>query len=382
MFRPTLKSPLASSMSRALRSNWKGLSSFVNESVSTAWNEIKSCDGALQNVIDNNRSGTVTKIDWSQWKERIGNPKLLEAFESNYNCLISLLDKIPQPILKYCEVLKRAEEESGKSAEEAMRLIEDGVKALWISNHNPPVWKIDPNEWLESDQYWQAYIEKHAVFAPHIDSLDPESPAEIEARRQKWQTNVAKFNERTDTPILYDYMNHLPTWEYYDINRKQFYQHMSYFLNLTGEDFRHFPDIPKWQWITHCEDLNFKLFAVQHRRKVEKQLTTKSRHVSNDLEPEEGHCEETHEMAFLSSEKERSEEALIYLLSNYAFLSDPYIPFENLFQLELIKSRFGDGKLFSFGEDVDVLFFLPNKALSTVSPKKCFHLYLVSLVIT
>lgn len=177
-------------------------------------------------------------------------------------------------------------------------------------------------------------------------------------------------------------MNHLPTWEYYDINRKQFYQHMSYFLNLTGEDFRHFPDIPKWQWITHCEDLNFKLFAVQHRRKVEKQLTTKSRHVSNDLEPEEGHCEETHEMAFLSSEKERSEEALIYLLSNYAFLSDPYIPFENLFQLELIKSRFGDGKLFSFGEDVDVLFFLPNKALSTVSPKKCFHLYLVSLVIT
>lgn len=173
-----------------------------------------------------------------------------------------------------------------------------------------------------------------------------------------------KFNERTDTPMLYDYMYHNPSWEYYDINRRQFFEHLEYFLLRTGEDFRNFPDVPKWKWLTHLEDLRFKQFSVEMRRKMNKQVEKASRFEKTDLGAGEHESEEDANMQLLMNEKNQLETALSNLLAGFGFLVDPLVPVENMFQLNYVLSKDNYQahkmtKVFSLGNDLPYLYVLP-----------------------
>ena len=48
---------------------------------------------------------------------------------------------------------------------------------MWISFQNPPISMVSQSEWLDADQYWQAFIEKHQYYHDHLNSAveDPES---------------------------------------------------------------------------------------------------------------------------------------------------------------------------------------------------------------
>ncbi|UKJ89225.2 hypothetical protein MACJ_002473 [Theileria orientalis] len=365
------------SITRTLRSslstnNWHNLGKFAtggNAQQELHWNNLKANDSNVTNVIETTKQ-EAEMLDWAKWEERISHKNILNHMKSTYTSTMKTLDGAlseprEAPYLKEgwesYEEVKQVCSEATKAAD---KIISDGIKALWISQHNPPTWKVDTNEWLESDQYWQAFVEKHAMYSQSGTSNDPESPSEIEAVKNKWNVNMFKFNERTDTPMLYDYMHHNPSWEYYDINRKQFFEHMEYFLLRTGEDFRNFPDVPKWKWLTHLEDMRFKQFTVEMSRKHEKQMEKLSRYEKTDLGPEEHESEEEVNMQLLLGEKNDTEKVLGRLLGGYGFLVDPLVPVQNEFQLGYVLSKdnynaHGKTKVYSLGDDVPYLYVLP-----------------------
>lgn len=219
------------------------------------------------------------------------------------------------------------------------------------------------------------------MYSQSGDAPDPEAPAVVEANKASWHSKMVKFNERTDTPMLYDYMNHLPAWEFYDINRKQFFEHMTYFLLRTGDDFRHFPDVPSWQWLTHMEDLRYKKFAVMQRRKERRQLEKVARFEPDDFGTGEDQTGEEAQMAMINQEKSATELTLAKLMGNFCFLCDPLVPVQSRFQMQYIlsKDKYAEHRktqLLSLGDDVNALFVLPfNAAVDApiASPLECFH---------
>ncbi|BAM41547.1 conserved hypothetical protein [Theileria orientalis strain Shintoku] len=366
------------SITRTLRSslttnNWHNLGKFAtggNAQQEIHWNSLKANDSNVTNVIENTKKELET-LDWAKWEERISHKNILSHMKSTYTSTMKTLDRAlsdkgePPYLKEGWETYEEVKQVCSEATKAADKIISDGIKALWISQHNPPTWKVDTNEWLESDQYWQAFVEKHAMYSQSGTSNDPESPSEIEAVKNKWNLNMFKFNERTDTPMLYDYMHHNPSWEYYDINRKQFFEHMEYFLLRTGEDFRNFPDVPKWKWLTHIEDMRFKQFTVEMSRKHKKQIEKLSRYEKTDLGPEEHESEEEVNMQLLLGEKNDTEKVLARLLGGYGFLVDPLVPIQNLFQLSYVLSKDNYSahkktKVYSLGDDVPYLYVLPH----------------------
>lgn len=343
-------------------------------------------DFHVANTIESTQKG-VEEVDWDKWEKLIAHKDILAHMKETYKANMASIENAVahdgdlSHLDKRWELYEAAQKNCRQATRAVNQIVADGSKALWISQNNPPAWKVDTNEWLESDQYWQAFVEKHAMFSQSGDAPDPEAPAVVEANKAKWNSNMYKFNERTDTPMLYDYMDHLPAWEYYDINRKQFFEHMSYFLLRTGDDFRHFPDLPPWHWLTHMEELRFKEFAVMQRRKAKRQLEKVARFEPDDFGTGEDHSGEEEHQAMVAQEKHATELTLAKLMGNFAFLCDPLIPVQSKFQLQYILSKddyaaHKKTQVLSLGDDVNALFVLPHNAsveAPLASPLECFH---------
>lgn len=382
--------------SRVLRSgavgpnhSWYGLGPFAaggDPKQEACWTDLKNREVAVSNVIESAQRGA-EDVDWEKWEKVIAHKDLLEHMKKTYMANVAAIEQAMgregdlAHLGQRWELYESAQRSCRQATSALNHMVADGSKALWISQNNPPAWKVDTNEWLESDQYWQAFVEKHAMYSQSGDAPDPEAPSVVEANKASWNNRMFKYNERTDTPILYDYMNHLPAWEFYDINRKQFYEHMSYFLLRTGDDFRHFPDLPSWQWLTHIEDLRFREFAVMQRRKAKRQVEKVARYEPDDFGTEEGHTGEEEHMAMLTHEKNATEMTLAKLMGNFAFLCDPFVPVQSRFQLQYILSKDNYGahkgtQVYSLGDDLNALFVLPHNAnieAPLASPLECFH---------
>ena len=50
--------------------------------------------------------------------------------------------------------------------------------------------------------------------------------SEKERVKASWHSRMAKFNDRSDTPLLYNFVDTLPSWEYYDIHRQAPFTHL------------------------------------------------------------------------------------------------------------------------------------------------------------
>ncbi|ORM41848.1 uncharacterized protein BXIN_0575 [Babesia sp. Xinjiang] len=374
---------------RTSNQSWLKLGAFASTGDAeqeACWNDLKNAELAVANTVEAAQRSH-EGVDWAKWEKLISHKEILQHMKQTYDANIAMIERsaAEEGDLSHLEGDWELYETARQNCRQAMRtvnkIVADGSKALWVSQNNPPVWKVDTNEWLESDQYWQAFVEKHAMYSQSGDAPDPEAPAVIDANKASWNSKMAKFNERTDTPMLYDYMHHLPAWEYYDINRKQFYEHMTYFLLRTGDDFRHFPDMPPWQWITHIEDLRFKQFAVMQRRKERRQMERVARFEPDDFGTGEEQTGEEAQMAIMAHEKHATELTLAKLMGNFAFLCDPLVPVQSRFQLQYVLSKdkhaeHGGTRLLSLGEDVNALFVLPRNAAIEApipSPLECFH---------
>ncbi|EDO07916.1 hypothetical protein BBOV_III003520 [Babesia bovis T2Bo] len=350
------------------------------------WIDLKNKELAVSNTVQGAEK-TNEGVDWDKWEKLIAHKDILQHMKRTYDANMAMIERTANMegdmshLDTDWELYENARQNCNQATRTVKKIIADGSKALWVSQNNPPAWKVDTNEWLESDQYWQAFVEKHAMYSQSGDAPDPEAPAIVEANKATWNTNMAKFNERTDTPMLYDYMHHLPAWEFYDINRKQFYEHMTYFLLRTGDDFRHFPDMPSWKWLTHIEDLRFKQFAVAHRRREKRQIERVARFEPDDFGTGEEQTGEETEMAILNHEKHATELTLAKLMGNFAFLCDPLVPVQTRFQLHYILSKdgyaeHGQTKVLTLGDDINALFVLPKNAAIGAplpTPLECFH---------
>ncbi|GIX61725.1 uncharacterized protein BcabD6B2_11600 [Babesia caballi] len=351
-----------------------------------SWTDLKNKELAVAQTVEAAQRQT-EGVDWAKWESLIAHKEILQHMKQTYDANMAMIESAAAGegdmghLDTNWELYEAARQNCKQATRTVNKIVADGSKALWLSQNNPPVWKVDTNEWLESDQYWQAFVEKHAMYSQSGDAPDPEAPAVVEANKASWNSKMVKFNERTDTPMLYDYMHHLPAWEFYDINRRQFYEHMTYFLLRTGDDFRHFPDLPPWQWLTHLEDLRFKEFAVMQRRKEKRQLAKIARFEPDDFGTGEEHSgEETH-MAMVAHEKHATELTLAKLMGNFSFLCDPLVPVQSRFQLQYVLSKDNyagnaGARVWSLGEDVNALFVLPHNAAvdaPMASPLECFH---------
>merc|ERR1712241_377739 len=162
------------------------------------------------------------------------------------------------------ELYDQAKESCDKSVEKSQQILRNGARALWISFQNPPISLLSQSEWLDADQYWQAFVEKHHFYHNHLASAveDPESKeydAKVKAEMQKrWETFDGRGTTRQNNKLLYQ----RPSFEYYDVYRGPLVEHMIYYLTKTGGDARMFPETMPVQWYAEIYDLRFKIYNV------------------------------------------------------------------------------------------------------------------------
>ena len=86
--------------------------------------------------------------------------KVKESWPANW-------DKVYEASVASCE----------KSVKASENIVGNGAKALYISANNPSIGEVSTSEWLDTDQYWAAFVEKHHHYHNHLCSVveDPES---------------------------------------------------------------------------------------------------------------------------------------------------------------------------------------------------------------
>ncbi|CAD2086162.1 conserved protein, unknown function [Plasmodium vinckei brucechwatti] len=355
----------------SLKKKWQNLSAYITkDSDMSHWRELNSKISEIESLVQSHENSQIKKIDWNKWNEKISNKELLLCMKNFYDNQMSALEAMEEGEKKETPAKKSEEDKlfeealsNCKKAEEtSAKLLIDGAKTLWISFHNPSVNNLDNNEWIESDKYWQAFVEKHATYNLNSKSLEPEDEENKNLEKSEWHKKTTKFNERSDTPILYDYMINLPSWEYYDINRRVFLENLLYFLLRTGLSYKFFPELFRWKWKTHIEDLRFQFLDIAQKRRKSYQLSTAKREVPLELQPSDyEHKGEEYHLKLLNHFKDYQNLVLSRLMSNYIFLCDPFIPIQSKEGLNNILKMNDGGKLYKLNNDnVNCLFYLPK----------------------
>ncbi|CAA9987947.1 conserved protein, unknown function [Plasmodium knowlesi strain H] len=355
----------------ALKKKWQDLSSYITKDSDMAhWRELNAKLFEAEVLVQKQEREEFRRVDWGAWAEKISNKEALICMKKFYDHQMNALDELDQSECKEAKEKKKCKEDelfeealkNCKEAEKASaKLLVDGAKTLWINFHNPPVSNLDNNEWIDSDLYWQAFVEKHATYNLNNKTITPEDEENKNIEKNEWMKKTTKFNERSDTPILYDYMINLPSWEHYDINRRIFLENMIYFLLRTGLSYKFFPELFSWKWKTHIEDLRFQFLEVAQRRRKNYQLVTAKREVPLELQPSDyEHKGEEYHLKLLQHFRDYQNLVLSRLMGNYIFLCDPFIPVQTEEMLQHVLSTYEGGKLFKLCNDqVNCLFYLP-----------------------
>eukprot|EP00922_Rhytidocystis_sp_ex-Travisia-forbesii_P021962 GHVS01032174.1.p1 GENE.GHVS01032174.1~~GHVS01032174.1.p1 ORF type:complete len:619 (+),score=86.43 GHVS01032174.1:259-2115(+) len=371
------------------RQSWHNLAAYkVTSRDNEAWKEMRQRDDQMVNCVNKHGAKPPKTIDWSYWEQTIGHNEIVTCLKSFYEQQLSVLNQVAkQDHTKHVETQKEGWElfnsavsRCEHSVEASENLVANGARGLWVSYHNPPVTKVDDNEWLDSDRHWQAVVEKQFFYNPNASIAEEDLPQWKEALRDCSNFKMETFNARSDTPVLYQYMAQLPSFEYYDIHRRAFLEHMVYYLARTGESYRMFPECPPAKWLAHIEDLRYQFIAVAQRRRSALQLSEELRELPLDLQPTDAdhHGDEFH-LKLLNSEMKSFEQMAATLMGNYMFLCYPYIPVQTDTALYRVLARYaedGGGKLYSIGDDVNALFYLPNKLKDmqhSPCPREAFH---------
>lgn len=380
------------------RNTWRNLGQFASsENEFQGWNLLKLMDEQVQNCINHFGQSTKqenTEIDWDYWANKISHKEILSCVKNFYCEEVKKLDML----MTEKHIQKTEKETIGwdlfenqciksceKSVDESNTVVQNAARALWISYNNPPINTIDPNDWLDSDDYWSAYVEKHNLYNPKQGVDDPESENEIQEKKSSWHSRVSKFNDRSDTPILFQYMEQLPSWEFYDIHRRAFLEHMTYYLIRTGNDYRFFPEIPPIEWLTNIEQLRYQFVSVAQRRRAHFQLENLERERALEMQPINFHADgEEHYQKFINNEVKNTEMFVARLMGNYMFLCHPFVPIQSTFSLLNVMSiDNGRGEIYSFGDDVNALFYLPVESYRFIpSPRIAFNSMMDYLTIT
>ncbi|XP_026193139.1 uncharacterized protein LOC34617378 [Cyclospora cayetanensis] len=374
-------------------SSWSGLGAFVEGSSQGPWQALRQNEQRVSSIVKKIEADSrrVQQIDWDKWEQQIAHKDIVKCMRAHYESQSSLFSALlsggasssltrVHGLAVGWDSFSKALESCEASVRQSESLLNSGAAALWVSYHNPPVSKLDTNEWLDTDLYWQAFVEKHHFYSPYQPPLeDPESPAEKERVKASWHSRMAKFNDRSDTPMLYNFMETLPSWE------RAFLEHMIYFLVRRGADYRFFPEITPWQWLGDIEDQRAKFFSVAQRRRSHFQLSSLSREKPLDLLPlDVEHDGAVATLRFLQAEATAVSATVGRLMASFSFLPDPFIPCSSTRSaLRAMEVDGGKGQWFDLGEDVSALFYLPTKQARRIPhPREAFYKVMDHLTMT
>merc|ERR1712194_317708 len=276
------------------------------------------------------------------------------------------------------ELYDAAKESCDQSVQKSQQILRNGARALWISFQNPPISLLSQTEWLDGDQYWQAFVEKHHFYHNHLASAveDPESK-EYDAKQKadlqkRWETFDGRGTTRQNNKLLYQ----RPSFEYYDVMRGPLIEHMMFYLSKTGGDSRMFPETMPVQWYAEIYDIRFKVYNVLQRRKRLQHESTMAREVHHDFRPSDlEHDGEAFFSKLIAKESAVTELTVGRLMGNYVLFSDAYIPVQTGAAFyRALQADGGKGTFYSLGSDVHCLFYKPaGESLAMPDPNECFH---------
>uniref|UniRef100_A0A0G4FDG4 Uncharacterized protein n=1 Tax=Chromera velia CCMP2878 TaxID=1169474 RepID=A0A0G4FDG4_9ALVE len=379
-----------------LRDSWHNLGSYtLTEKDSSQWRAIKAKDSVVEGTIS--AGGTAPPpIDWAKWDAAISHKNIVSSMKGFHDAQVAILDAAlkedhSKEVLSHTkgwDLLDSSVKSCEKSVEKSEEIVANGARALWLSARNPDLWSIDTNEWIDSDAYWQAFMEKHFFHNdPEIEtSWDLESDEFDKAMSDEFIKMKKKFNDKSDVPVNFSMMAQYCSWEYYDVYRRALFEHMLYYLTRTGGDARFFPEIPPPAWLVQIEELRSRFVNVAHRRRCAKQDAGLLRVAALDLQPadyEHGHGEHHHE-DLVAAESENFEFAAARLMGSYALFADPYVPCQSAAAVvRAVGLDGGAGKFVSVGADVNCIFYLPSEgATSMATPSEANTALLDHLAMT
>jgi len=325
-------------------------------------------------------------IDWSAWEGKISNKEVLGCLKGFHEQQSTLLEQVLKEdhsaaVKKQTEgweLFDASVQSCQKSVEKSETILKNGARALWISFQNPPISLLSQSEWLDSDQYWQAFVEKHHFYHNHLASAveDPESK-DYDAKqkadlKRNWETFDGRGTTRQNNKLLYQ----RPSFEYYDVFRGPLIEHMIFYLTKTGGDARTFPEMMPTKWYAEIYDVRFKLYSVLQRRKRQFHESTWAREAFHDFHPHDlEHDGEAYYSKLIAKEATATELCAGRLMGNFILFSDEYVPVQSGTSFyRAVQMDGGKGTFYSLGEDVNCIFYRPaGDALMTPDPVECFQ---------
>ena len=368
---------MATSLRRAARfaaprrEAWYGIGEFASSDKElAAYRELRNRDSTLQALSKKYPASATTSIDWAKWEDLVEHKDLIKTLKNFHEQQMSLLDKVSSSDhaasvtsqTNGWEIYEAAVEDCKEAVRASEEIVRNGARALYISFHNPPVSHLTQSEWLDTDQYWQAFVEKHMYYSNYLNTLteDPESKeydqsVEADAMR-KWNTwdsrNVVKYNNK----LLYQ----RPSYEYYDLYRAPLIEHMMFYLTKTGGDARMFPELMPHQWMCEIYSNRFQVVDVLQRRRRAMQEKALARELPLEFTPHDlDHDGESYYEQWIQRENEITQLTVGRLMGNFMFLSGEAVPIQTEGALLRVQGR--KGKFFSLGDDVNALFFKPEE---------------------
>lgn len=379
-------SVLRRSIGRTLpkRDRWHSLQEYaLGETNAKEFGALRSRDAHVTSAIAGATSPKT--IDWAAWEARISNKEVFECLKDFHGQQATLLDAViaedhtlsVKSQTAGWELFTEAVTSCEKSVEKSEDIMKNGARALWISFHNPPISMISQSEWLDSDQYWQAFVEKHHFYHNHLCSAieDPESKEYDEKQKadlkKRWSAFDGKGTTRQNNKLLYQ----RPSWEYYELYRGPFLEHMLFYLTKTGGDARFFPQNLPVQWFAEIYNIRFDLYNVLHRRKKLSHETTLARECTMDFNPSDLETDgESFYSKIIAKESAVTEMTVARLMGNFIFLTDFHIPVQTGKALyAALQVDGGKGTFYSLGDDVNCLFYKPAVTLLDPDPVDCFN---------
>lgn len=348
--------------------------------------QLRSADGAITALVDGTRSKTTKQVEWAAWEGRISNKEVFNCLKDFHSQQTALLDSVlaqdhhaaVKSQTAGWELFDAAVASCKTSVESSEQIVRNGARALFISFHNPPISLVSQSEWLDSDQYWQAFVEKHHFYHNHLASAveDPESKEyDLKCKNDllsRWEKFDGRGTSRLNNKLLYQ----RPSFEYYDVMRGPLIEHMIFYLTKTGGDSRFFPQTMPVQWFAEIYDIRFKIYNVLQRRVRQAHEATWAREMHHDFHPADlDHDGEAHFSKLIARESAVTELTAGRLMGNYILFSDAYVPVQSGTAFyRALQMDDGKGTFYSLGSDVHCLFYKPaGEALEMPDPTDCFH---------
>mmetsp|Transcript_42076 Transcript_42076/g.91703 ORF Transcript_42076/g.91703 Transcript_42076/m.91703 type:complete len:570 (+) Transcript_42076:57-1766(+) len=366
------------------RDRWHSLQEYaLGEANQEQFRLLRARDSTVSTTIASS-SAAPKSIDWASWEAKISNREVIQCLKDFHSQQSTLLDAViaedhlsaVKKQTQGWELFDASITSCEKSVEKSADILKNGARALWISFQNPPISLLSQSEWLDADQYWQAFVEKHHFYHNHLASAveDPESKEYDQKQKsdliKKWETFDGRGTTRQNNKLLYQ----RPSYEYYDVYRGPLVEHMIFYLTKTGGDARFFPQNLPVQWFAEIYDARFKIYNVLQRRKRQAHEATLAREMHHDFHPHDlDHDGEAHFGKLIARESAVTELTAARLMGNFVLFSDAYIPVQSGSAFyKAIQSDGGKGVFYSLGSDVHCLFYKPaGGELTMPDPTDC-----------